>query len=45
VEGHDHACVVAPIVHNLAPVLFARVLDLEPRDVIPIVVQVRTIEI
>ena len=44
-EVHDHACAVAPIVYNSAPAPFARVLALEPRAVIPIVVQVRMAEI
>ena len=43
-EGHDRACVVAPIIYNSAPVPLARVHGLEPRDVIPILVQVRMIE-
>lgn len=38
-EGHDHACVIASIVRNSAPVPFAGVLGLEPRDVIPMFVQ------
>ena len=44
-EGHDHARVIASIVRYSVQVPFAGVLELKPKDVILMFVQVSIIDI